>query len=391
MKKLVRAAAIWILAPAIASAAAVDKQLIDPDVPRVAQTAPDSSSATTAPPPAAAAAAGDLPSSGSVASPAAATAQTVQTPEQQASESGFHLSIDLDHWLGTGTFVNSAYYSYLSGNLIFSPSYGFTLFGKKLMASGFTRVGLEYTRPDNETGRRVSWMDLAASLRAPAIYKIPVVGVSVSPGIGYTMPITMESWSANSYGSISASVGLSRKFFEKLGLRYGISAGKALWGRSFSGISARAADNRDAQGNRIFLCRAADTYCAVAGNNSDYLLINSLGADYQITEKWSASLGWMLRSTWRAAAASTPDQFTPQAVDSNGNPVARSGDGRSDLEVGTIGVAYAINDMFSLSAGVATFAPPKTNDNKAFRFPFFDFIGPADNNTTFSLGVSASL
>jgi hypothetical protein len=53
-----------------------------------------------------------------------------------------------------------------------------------------------------------------------------------------------------------------------------------------------------------------------------------------------------------------------------------------------------LNDQFSVSAALSTPAsgiPPKTADGQRFRFPFYDFITPADNATIFSVTLSASL
>lgn len=390
MKKLVAALAISILIPAVATADTQKSSEVAQQTTGTETAATNSTATTTS----SDATVKDAPA------PVTAPTTTVSTstrpppnatPEQLASETGFHMGVGLDNSVGQGTFVNPAYYAYVGSRLELAPSYSFTLLGKKLAASAGAGIGWEFTPPDNDNARRYSWSDLRLGISAPAIYKEKFTGVSISPSLGYSIPLTLESWTAGSLGNLSLSASLSRTFIEKLHTRLGFSVVKGFFGQPYSGISSAYASQRDAAGNLIYICRENAAYCAAAGNNTQWRIGANAGVSYNFSDRLSASVSYGISKGYKTAATDVVDEYTPKAVDSNGNPVAKVGMGQSDNQSGSIGVDYSITDIFSVSANLGNAGPIKTKDNKAFRFPFFNFLGPADGTTQFSVGVSASL
>jgi hypothetical protein len=65
-----------------------------------------------------------------------------------------------------------------------------------------------------------------------------------------------------------------------------------------------------------------------------------------------------------------------------------AGQTQRDTTYANIDVTYTITDYLSASLGTETFQPPKTADNKSFRFPFF--TPDANNFTSFYLALAGS-
>jgi hypothetical protein len=236
----------------------------------------------------------------------------------------------------------------------------------------------------------VDWSDIRLGLGAPALYTESFTGIVVSPRIGASIPISLRSRQAGTITNLSAGVGLSRQF-GMIGLEYSFGAGRGIHAQPGSYISSANADTRDAQGNLVYVCRTDADYCGVGGNNTAWSLSNGLSVNVTPLEKLSFAAGLTVVNAYKYPVAYEVDEFTPKAVDSNGNPVARPGAGRSDKLTASIGASYSLTDQLAVSFGIGTEGPPRTDDNKAFRFPFFSFIGGENNYTAYSLTLSAAL
>lgn len=329
------------------------------------------------------------------AKPEAASAPVATAKSGEDDEEGgghakkpFRMGVILDHSVGQGTFVNAAYYSQIGGALVLSPSYGFSLKGVKLNASAKASLSWEYSLPNNINGRRIDYSDIRLGLSAPGIFKETKTGISMSTGMGLLVPITLNTWHASTITQLSANVSFSKKFFEKLSLGWGLSGSRGIHVNSQNLVSRT--DARDDQGNLLFICRTDEQYCGVLGNNTAWSVSTNLNAGYTITEKLSVSMGFGLGTSFKYAMVEAVDEYTPKALDSNGNPVAKVGMGRSDNMNGSIGLAYNLNETFNLSAGMGTGGAPLTRDNKHLRFPWFDFISGADSLTNYSVSLSAT-
>ena len=311
---------------------------------------------------------------------------THQTPEAEAARTGWNLGLDLDNSVGSGTFDNPSTSALVTTSLVISPTYAFRLKGVKLSASARGMLSWEYTLPDNEAGRRLSLWDSRLGLAAPALFVEKHSGIAVTPSVGAIIPTSMESRLASMLTALSAAASFSRTL-DRVDLLYRVSVSKGVFFNTQS--LASKSNQRDLQGNLTYLGRVNEDYAASNGNNLDWSVANSVGVTYRFTENLSASGNLTLVNSWKYAVTDSVDPYTPKALDSNGNPVARVGDGRSDRLVGALGVSYALSDTFGVSAGVSTNGPPKTRDNRSFRFPFFDFVSANDNLTTYSLSLSA--
>ncbi|MFZ5472177.1 MAG: hypothetical protein ACOZIN_22325 [Myxococcota bacterium] len=299
----------------------------------------------------------------------------------------FRMSVALDHSVGQGTFVNSDYYAQVGGALVVGPSYSFKVRDYKLSASARASLSWEYSLPDNLNGRRIDYSDIRLGLKAPGLFTEKVTDISLGASFGALIPIHPKTWQASTITTLSANVDLSKKVNKfKFGLSLGM--GRGIHGNAQKLVSH--SDARDEQGNLLLLCRTDEEFCGTLGTNTAWSLSSNLSASYQANDKLSFSAGFRLGTSFKYAIVSEVDEFTPKAVDSNGNPVATTGMARSDNMIGSLGASYAVNDVFEVSAGMQTEGPPKTMDNKNFRFPWFDFVSGADNLTAYSVAVTAS-
>ena len=311
--------------------------------------------------------------------------QSVQLdPEAMAKQSGFNLGVDLDHSVGAGTFVNPDYYAYVGGSLLFSGRYAFSAGPVRLALTGRWGATLEYTQPDAETGRRFSHSDIRFGLSAPMVYKIPVLGVAITPSLGLTVPVTAESWNAGLVTNLSLGLGFF-KGFKFVNLSGNLSGSKGFFLSSANTVKASAA--RDPFGNALVLCRTGETVCGYNGNNALWGLNYALSAQIMPVPWLSFGISWGMGHSW--VDAGWADEFTPKVLDSNGVPVVQTGVVKRDRMQASVSLTWAESDHFSVTVYLSNSQQPKTADNQAFRFPFFDALGTAMNTTSFGLTLSA--
>src|SRR5687768_15949941 len=98
----------------------------------LAKEVPPSTNPTAAPTPKPAA-----PSAAPTASTSASASASgaLAALEEKENQGGFTLGVELDHSLGTGTFVDARYYSYFGATLSVVPRYVFLLGDVKIAAS----------------------------------------------------------------------------------------------------------------------------------------------------------------------------------------------------------------------------------------------------------------
>ncbi len=325
-----------------------------------------------------------------------AKAVQARTPEEQARQSGFQIITSLDHYLGTGTFVNSEMYSYLAAWLTIVPQYLFSIGSQRLVASATIRGVWEYTMPDVATGRRWQIWDLSVGVSAPALFREKwLTGIAFTPSVGITVPTSPESWSAGTIGSIRAGVVMSRsvKVFD---FRAVASVVRSFDDNGLVDIKNPALTGRpnvDAQGNTIVQCRPGEPICAVAGNAAAWTM--SLGG--QVNWRATGSLlfyaGYTYIKLWRYAVTQTDpsqDPYASQAMTSDGRSVVKAGAGEFDRTSAFFGGSYQLNEHYSLDLGVSTVQTPLMADNKTVRFPFIAFTNAADNATSVYFTLTAA-
>lgn len=358
---------------------------------------PESSSAT--PPPAAKPTDPKAPAAAAAAKPAAnnplANAVQARTPEEQANQSGFQLVTALDHYLGTGTFVNPQSFSSLSAWLTIIPQYLFSIGKQRLVASASIRGAWEYTLPDAETGRRWSIFDTRVGVSAPALFREKLTKIAFSPSIGVTLPTSPESWNAGLITSINAGVTMSRSI-GTVDFRANVSGSGFFYGQAVNGYRnpdpVNGTSPVDSNGNRLVICRPGETFCGYAGMNPLASLSMGGQVQWRATGSFLLYVGYTFIKTWRLPASTEVDAYTPKALDANGNPVAKPGAGSADRTSAFIGGSYQLNEHYSIDLGMSTIQTPLVIDTdgvQRVRFPFFS-VYPNDNATSIYFTLSAA-
>lgn len=395
MKRLSTAVIVLVLTPVVALAqvatGSTETQAAAENSSPVAQTAPSSTTSTSS---------SDAPTS-TTAQPAAtatatappkkksalANAVQARTPEEQARQSGFQFLVQLDHYLGTGTFVDASKYSYLAGFLTVVPRYLFAIGKQRVVASVIARMAYEYTMPDVETGRKVSFYDTRVSLSSPALFREKwLTGIAFSPNVSLTIPTSPESWNAGMVTALTAGVTMSRqvKMFDLIG---SIGGSRSFYTGAQNGV--RASDARDENGNLYVVCRAGEPVCGFSNMNPAWSFNIGLTVQWRATGNLMVYGGYTYLKTWRYSATNTVDPYTPQAVDANGKPVATVGLGSADRTSTFVGASYQLNEHYSLDLGVSTSQSP-LHPTGQVRFPFLSFGTWADNNTSLYFTLTAA-
>ncbi len=225
-------------------------------------------------------------------------------------------------------------------------------------------------------------------------YNIEAIDTNISAGLGFQIPISDRSRVSNLVLGTSASVSVRKTFFKKLGLSLGITGGKDF----HSNITPSINPEDVGEDNVIFRQggneKLENGSVILGGVNSEYSLGFSLGAGFPIVEKLRMSIGYSLATFW-SYHRDNDDEFTPNLVDENGNRISDTGRGVGQSSSGRISLSYPLLSNwngFSLSgsAGLSSGQSPKTNDNKSFNFPFWNFNGAAANRSAVSFGLRAS-
>lgn len=350
-----------------------------------------------------------------------ANAVQARTPEAQAAQSGFQLVSQLDHYLGTGTFVNVLPNHYFASFLTVVPQYLFGVGKQRFVASATLRGSYEYTLPDSASGRHWSTGDSRLSLAAPALFReTAFTNISFSPSVALTVPTSLESWNAGLITAVSVGMTMSRSV-GTVDFRAVVSGSRGFFTQATAGqrnpcrtpqpsdqtvdTSGSTGDNSGSStqtpigrvdpnclsvdNDLLARGRPGQLWVETAGANSAW----SLSAGGQIQWRTTGSLllyvGYTYLRTWRYAMTETVDDTTPKALDSAGNSVAKIGLGNTDRTSTFVGASYQLNEHYSLDLGVSTGQKPFT-DNGKVRFPFLSLGTWNENSTSYYFTLTAA-
>jgi hypothetical protein len=331
---------------------------------------------------------------------AIANAVQARTPEEQANQSGFQFAFGLDHFLGTGTFVNPQLYASLVGAPSFSATYLFGVKGVRLAASARVSAFYEYTLPDTPNGRRFFPQDTRLSVVAPALFRDKgPVGIAITPSLSAVLPTSPESWTASMIATVGAGAAVTRSVKVGTGgfdFRLTLAGSYGIFGNPVNGIRnvpTSAPGNRDALGNLIVIGRPDETFAAVNGMNP--AVNGTLGGSVNWRTGGNLLLfaGYSYTRSWNYAAVTNPNDPTlPRALDSNGNPVAHSGMGGIDITRAFFGASYQLNEHYNLDLYLFTLQTPlvRQGDRWVPRFPIGSPIDSASNNTSIVVSLGAA-
>lgn len=330
---------------------------------------------------------------------ALANAVQARTPEEQAKQSGFQFAFGLDHYIGTGTFINPQYYASLTAAPSLSATYLFHPGGVTLAASGRVIAYYEYTLPDTPNGRRFFPQDIRLGLVAPSILRDKAVtGIGFTPSVGLVIPATQESFTAGMITTVSLGAAVTRSFnagpVGSFDFRLSGGASKGVYTSPVNGIRKpnASATTRDALGTAVLVCRDSDVFCVSNGANPNFALSLGGNVNWRITGNLIAFGGYTYSHTFREQLAAVGDPTIPQALDSNGNPVAQGGLGEADVTRTFLGLSYQLNEHYNLDFYMYTEQTPLVRKDAvwAVRFPLGSFDNAASNNTSIVVSLGAA-
>jgi hypothetical protein len=322
-----------------------------------------------------------------------ANAVQARTPEEQALQSGFQLITVLDTYLGMGTFVDAKQYSYLASSLSVIPQYLFGIGKQRLVASASFRGVYEFTMPDVETGRRYTFWDTRIGVSAPALWRDKkFTDIAFSPSLGLTIPMSPESFNAGMITMLNVGLTMSRRA-GPVDFRANIGGSRGFFGQPFNGPRNPTLNGgsipTDANGNAKLICRPGEDFCGFSNWNTAWMLSAGGQVQWRATGSLLFYVGYTYIKMWREAATFTPDQYTPQALDGDGNPVAKTGYGEFDRTSAFFGASYQLSDHYSLDLYAFTIQTPLTATGQV-RFPFLSFGAWADNATSLTFSLTAA-
>jgi hypothetical protein len=206
-------------------------------------------------------------------------------------------------------------------------------------------------------------------------------GIRLTPSVSLTFPTSAVSRTTTMIVDTGASVGLSRNFFGRLTLSYGLSGSKTFHQYTSPVVNIE----RIGVENAIYRIGGAEDVepgrIAIEGYNSEYMVGNALSASMRLWGDFSASASYGIYTYW-TYYANNDDEFASE--------YSCTGRCTSQITSNALALSYRLNDWVGLRASLNTAQPPKTADNKSFRFPFWNFGGAAANYSSIQFAVSGS-
>lgn len=280
----------------------------------------------------------------------------------------------LSLYMGAGTLVLDAYSNnpYLSQELFLRPRFWL---GKTQNLQLLWLMECEYTAPDDPAGRYCNWSDVGLSYQHVNLWQDPWLEGRLLGSAHVWLPASLQSQQNHTLVNLRASLSYIASLAKKrLQLIYGLSLQKYLPARRVRGFRG---PEFDVTGMPLCLARSSagtDGACGSGGPmNDNWLLVNSLG------------LQWYFHDTlWLALSLSIWNYFR-FAVDEVGADPDLPLTGRSDFTWGLIELGYQWRPHVVFGVGLSSRQPALTADGDAIRFPFWDFVSPANNYSKFYL------
>ena len=271
-------------------------------------------------------------------------------------------NIRTDISLGSGSFVTGE-----DGNGFASQA--FTFYPRFKVADKqsvrlYWVLECEFTKPDNPTGRKCDPSDVRLSYHHGQIWKDPLLEGTLFGYAGLYFPTGYASRNNNTVTNVRANLSYMATFFSnKLELMYGFIAQKYL-------PTSKTRDSNVTPGSINNANADAGSTGSGGRYNDNWLFINNFHAGFNFTKKLSLSVDLLLLNYLRYSA--------PDDALTAGNAVDT---GRADWTWGIIEATYQPAKWAMVHLGVQSLQPALTSDNSSVRFPFYDFISPANNFT----------
>lgn len=292
-------------------------------------------------------------------------------------------SVELDTYVGTGTFYRRYSDPYVSNGLYIKPIYHLAT-KRDLTLNARLYIEVEYTQPDNREARRYYPLDPWLWLAAKNLYTEPRTRIRFGGQARLVLPLSYES----RYQHLLAGVGLGLNATRESefgrpdakGKRWGLSLVLAVVGVKNINTSVlrgngpgdttgcMAAPPATTQANAAEPGAAASDRCG-GPLNTNVSVLSAAGVALA-RGRWNAAATMFLINSFRYTAPA--DAFT-----STSKPL-----GREDVTWGILALGYELRPHLSLGVGLSSQQPALDTRYRYPRFPFFDFTGNNANNYT---------
>jgi hypothetical protein len=205
-------------------------------------------------------------------------------------------------------------------------------------------------------------------------YTIEPIDTTVSASYSVVAPTSVASQAVGLIAANSLGVKVSKTFVDNISLSYSLGGSWLPHRATSPQFDEEVVDiyrPNEKAGNAV----------AVEGVNTEYGLTNSLAASFPIWGDLSGSVNYSITKYWTYDRDNDDDKTSPNA---------KVGRGTVDLTTATASLSYKLHKHVSLAAGVRTRQQPKTADNSAFRFPWWNFEGAAGNTSAVQMSVTGS-
>lgn len=204
--------------------------------------------------------------------------------------------------------------------------------------------------------------------------KIEPIDTTISAGYSLVAPTSVASRASGLIAVNTLSLSLSRTFVDNISLSYSLG-GSWLPHRSTSPVFDEETVGIYRPAERV------QTGVVVDGVNTEFGLTHSLSAGFPIVGDLKGSVGYSITKYW-SYHRDNDDEYT--------SDYAVVGRGTADITTATAGLSYKLHDHVSLAGGIRTRQQPKTSDNSAFRFPWWNFEGAGSNASAIQMSVTGS-
>lgn len=286
----------------------------------------------------------------------------------------------LSTYLGSGTLLTGEHGDnpYVGQDLLLLPRLNLTGAQSVRLLWG---AGCEYTPADNgASGRRCSPSDLRLSYHHIGLWRDPWIGGRLTGSAQLWLPVSYESRANHTLSNLRGAAGyLVRVARDRLELRYDLAVQKYLPTRRARGYGGARSDG---DGVALCLARAGRGDAAACGSggplNDNVLVINSLHVAWFFSDRLWLSADVLLYNYFRFAV--TDDPLTPPGLPRGG---------RADQSWGTLELAYQLQPHLVLALGSSSRQPALHADGRWPRFPFWDFVSPANNFSQLYVAATA--
>lgn len=308
-----------------------------------------------------------------------------QLTEAKAPSKAWKVGVDLNLSLGQGTFVQDSFAA--------APYFGyaFTVRGSYKVLdwlSASIRFDLDQqltqTNQDAESGvpNQFFFRETRIGVATSGLYKeAEYTGIEADASFSLRLPTDLASQAAGRVFGAVIGGSLSRTF-EKVGpgdlrISYALSYRE--------NIGPRAPNLKDIAGTSFALCRSSADACTGPANTARQLT-NGFTLEYSFLEKFTATVDLTIRNDFRWALNNSELPAHLAGARHSNNSIDAVN--QLDLVFGTIELAYAIDDMFAVAAGISNISEPfilGADGTYSFKFPWFDTESAALNLTTYYL------